>query len=187
MLNALLTSPKSAGSVPLTSTQPSAAMVTTSPAPELVQYLTKGEYQPKISHITSKAYNVEHDEHKQYGPRDTTQRQEQLNQTSQRPDFSGSEGYSQHHQGHDSHIHDSHSYEAPVLEVDIQKPESSSSIFSDVISSLSDNRDIPAEAGKEQIHTQEVHAASADAEQKPPPFEPSMSSWDAQRSVLFCD
>ncbi|KAI1365926.1 nucleotide-diphospho-sugar transferase [Xylaria arbuscula] len=176
----------SAESLPLTSTQPPTTDARASPAPEFVQYLTKGEYQPKMSHISSKPYDAERGAHEHHGSYEVTPRQEQFIQTFHQHDSSAFDVQGQHHQSHDGHIHDDHSHgshnrEVSISEGDAQKPESTSSVFSDVISPISDNRDTPAEAAKEQIHTQEVHTAPAEAEQKPPPFEPSMSSWDAQR------
>ncbi|KAI0515389.1 nucleotide-diphospho-sugar transferase [Xylaria bambusicola] len=166
----------SAEPAPLTSTQPPAIVATAAPVSELVQYLTKGEYQPKMSHITSKPYDDGRGGHGQDSFHGTIQQQEQPVQALHQHDFPSSLVQSLQHHGH----HD-HSHEAPVSEVDTQKPESSSFLSSDVISFLSNNENAPAEAAKEQIDTQEPHAAPTEAEQKPPSFEPSMSSWDAQR------
>ncbi|KAJ3577441.1 hypothetical protein NPX13_g3127 [Xylaria arbuscula] len=145
--------------MPLSSTQPPVAEARTSPAPEFVQYLTKGEYQPKMSHISSKPYNAERGDHEHHGPHEVPPRQERLIQTFHQHDSSASDAQGQHHQSHDGRIHDDHSYsghnrEVSISEGDAQKPESTSSVFSD---------------------------PPPEAEQKPPPFEPSMSSWDAQR------
>ncbi|KAI0433350.1 nucleotide-diphospho-sugar transferase [Xylaria sp. FL1042] len=166
---------------PLTSTQPlsepAPEPAPAKPAPELVQYLTKGEYRPKISHISSQPYNVERPAHEQQHPLEIAQFEEQRDQASHQHDPSSSIIHSQ--QQYQSH--DPHSHEAPVSEVNIQQPESSSFVSSDVISSFSKNEIAPAEPVKEQIHAQGSDIAPTEAEQKPPPFEPAMSSWDAQR------
>ncbi|KAK5627310.1 hypothetical protein RRF57_003025 [Xylaria bambusicola] len=173
-LSVLLTSIESAGPSPSSSTQPPAAVATAAPVPELVQYFTKGEYQPKISHVSSKPYDDGPGAHGQNSLYGTVQHHEQSMQTPHH-DFPSSLVQSQQHHTHDD------DHEAPASQVDTQKPESSSLFPSDVISCLVNNESTPAEAAKEQIDTQEPHAASTEAEQKPPSFEPSMSSWDAQR------
>ncbi len=179
VLNALLTPFKSAELTPSTSTQPPGVVAAARPVPELVQYLTKGEYQPKISHISSKHYSDEHRGHEQHDYNGMAQYQGELNQTSQH-DSPSSLMHSQHH--HQSH--DDHGHEVPVSDVNTQQPEPPSSVSSDVISSLSNNENTPAEVVEEQIHAQGSHVDPTEVERKSPPSQPSMSSWDAQRLVF---
>ncbi|KAI3330933.1 nucleotide-diphospho-sugar transferase [Ustulina deusta] len=166
----------SAELTPSTSTQPPGVVAAARPVPELVQYLTKGEYQPKISHISSKHYSDEHRGHEQHDYNGMAQYQGELNQTSQH-DSPSSLMHSQHH--HQSH--DDHGHEVPVSDVNTQQPEPPSSVSSDVISSLSNNENTPAEVVEEQIHAQGSHVDPTEVERKSPPSQPSMSSWDAQR------
>ncbi|KAI0805551.1 nucleotide-diphospho-sugar transferase [Xylaria sp. FL0064] len=146
-------------------------------APELVQYLTKGEYQPRISHISSKPDNVERPTYEQENYLEMPQFEERQDESSHRRDPSSSTIHSQHeHQSHDFQSH-----QTPVSEVNIHQPEPSSFVSSDVVPFFSKNETTPAEPIEEQIHAQGSDVTHTEAEQKPPPFEPSMSSWDAQR------
>ncbi|KAF2965223.1 hypothetical protein GQX73_g8354 [Xylaria multiplex] len=117
----------SAEAPPLASTKPSSVAMATVPVSEFVQYLTKGEYQPKRSHIEPLTMNP------------------------------------------------------PLSEANDWQPEPTTFVPSDVISSSSNNEDTQTEVVERQIHAQEVHAAPSEPEQEPPLFQPSMSSWDAQR------
>ncbi|KAI0865635.1 glycosyltransferase family 8 protein [Xylaria cubensis] len=164
----------------LASTQPHSLMPATKPIPELVQYLTKGEYQPRSSHIEpfSKQHSDEHRGHVHYENPPTTQSQVQHHHH----DASSSVVHSQHHHPHDNaQYHDIHSHQAPSPQASMQQHESSSFVSSDAVSSLRNNEDNQAKAGEEQIRAQGLPPPPAEEEQKPPPFEPSMSSWDAQR------
>ncbi|KAI1423745.1 nucleotide-diphospho-sugar transferase [Xylaria sp. FL1777] len=167
----------SAELTPSTSTQLPNVLAPASPVPELVQYLTKGEYQPKASHISSRHYSDEHRGHEQHDYQETARHQEQRHETSHQNDYSGSIVHSQHY----DQSHGDHGHEASVSKVITQLPGSSGSVSSDAITSLINNEDTPAEPVEEQIHAQRLHVALAEVEQKSPPFQPSMSSWDAQR------
>ncbi|KAI1280106.1 nucleotide-diphospho-sugar transferase [Xylaria sp. FL0933] len=175
---------------PLTSTQPPGQTASepvpgeapARPATELVQYLTKGEYQPRISHISSKPHNVERPAHEQSNYLEMPQFEEQPGQASHQHDPSSSTvPNQQQQQQQQQQSHDSHGHGAHVSEVNIRQPESSSFVSSDVVPFFSKNVTTPAEPVKEQIHAQGSDVTHTEAEQKPPPFEPSMSSWDAQR------
>ncbi|KAI0969893.1 glycosyltransferase family 8 protein [Xylaria arbuscula] len=156
----------SAEPAPLTSTQPPSVVAPATSVPELVRYLTKGEYQPKPSHISSKPYNQEHRGHEQHFYQGLGQSQEG---TDNQP-------------GPSSFVtHSQHGYEAPISEVNVQQPESSNSVSRGVDLPSKYNENTAAEPVEEQIHAQGSHAAPTEAEQKPPPFQPSMSNWDAQR------
>ncbi|RYC62688.1 hypothetical protein CHU98_g3528 [Xylaria longipes] len=173
------------------------------PVPELVQYLTKGEYQPKSSHIEpfSKQHSDEHRGHEHYENPPATRFQVQHHHH----DVSSSAVHSQHHyhdasspvvhsqhhyhdasspvvhsQHHHQH-HDTHDHEAPSSQASTQQHEPSSFVSGDLMSSLRNNEDREAKAGEEQIHAQGLPPPPPEEEQKPPPFQPSMSSWDAQR------
>ncbi|TGJ83398.1 hypothetical protein E0Z10_g5348 [Xylaria hypoxylon] len=151
----------SAELTPPASTQSSGVAATARPVPEFVQYLTKGEYQPKSSHVEPP----------------TAQVQEQRDQTSRQHDSPSSGMHSQHdHQGHDAHGH-----EAPLSEANNRQLEPSSFVSHDVISSLSNNEDSQSKAVEEQVHAQELHIAPSEPKQQLPPFQPPTSSWDAQR------
>jgi hypothetical protein len=169
-------------------------MTAVKPVPQLVQYLTKGEYQPKSSYneTASKPYDEEHRGHEHHNDHVPSQYQELGHQQATHHQ---EHHKTVHHQGapsfvtHSQHAHqqyDAHGHESPGPEADTHQPEPSSFVSSDVISSLSNNEDIQAEACEEQIHAHGVPAPPPDPEQKPAPFEPTMSSWDAQRLVLFC-
>ncbi|KAI1746340.1 glycosyltransferase family 8 protein [Xylaria scruposa] len=165
---------------PLASTQPSSIMPATKAIPELVQYLTKGEYQPKSSHIEpfSKLHSDERRGHEHYENSPTTQSQVQHHHH----DAASSAVHSHHHYSHDdAQYHDVHSHQAPSPQTSTQQPEPSSLVSSDAISSLRHNEDNQAKAGEEQIHAQGLPPPPPEEEQKPSPFQPSMSSWDAQR------
>ncbi|RWA08041.1 hypothetical protein EKO27_g7073 [Xylaria grammica] len=160
----------SAEPTPLGSTQSSSAVIAAEPTPgsEFVQSLTKGEYQPKNSHEqpSSKHYSGGHHEHEQ-----------QLDQTSYQHDSHSSGTHSQH----DHQIHDAQDDGVPSSGANSRQPEPSSFVSSDVISPVGDNEGTQAEAVQEQMHAQGLHAAPSKPKQDPLPFQPSMSSWDAQR------
>ncbi|CAJ2507951.1 Uu.00g091370.m01.CDS01 [Anthostomella pinea] len=137
---------------------------------ELVQYLTKGEYQPKPAHLglTSKPLNDDRRDHEQ---------------TSQHPQHAPSDYRGAPHpeaQGH--HDRDqAHGHEGLQSGGTVRQAESSSSGFSESISSASNVEGSQAEAREGQIEAPAAPWAPSEPEQKPEPFQPSMASWDAQR------
>ncbi|KAI1750104.1 glycosyltransferase family 8 protein [Xylaria castorea] len=164
----------------LASTQPPGVMPATRPVPELVQYLTKGEYQPRSSHIKpiSKQHSDEHRGHEHYENPPTTRSQVQHHHH----DASSSVVHNLHHHPHNNaQHHDIHIHQAPSPRASTQQHEPSSFVSSDVISSLRNNEDSQAKASEEQIRAQGMPPPPHEEEQKPPPFQPPMSSWDAQR------
>ncbi|KAI1313120.1 glycosyltransferase family 8 protein [Xylaria venustula] len=151
---------------PLTSTQPPSVAALATSVPELVQYLTKGEYQPKPSHISSKPYDQEHSGHEQHVYHGLGQ----------------SQVAADHQPGSSSFVTQSqHSHEAPASEANIQQSGSTNPVSSDVVLSSSNDESIAAKPVEEQIHAQGSHVTPTETEQKPSPFQPAMSSWDAQR------
>ncbi|KAI0407483.1 glycosyltransferase family 8 protein [Xylaria palmicola] len=164
--------PQPASSVPA---QAPGTVTAAKPVPELVQYLTKGEYQPRSSHVGS--FNNGHgDEHRGHRKLDEATTLSEA-QRHHHPDAAGSIVHSESYQ---QHPHD-HVQEEPPLGVSTQKPEPSSFISSDMISAFRDDEDTQAKDDEEQIHAQGLPVPPPQPEQKPQPFQPSMSSWDAQR------
>ncbi|KAI0454510.1 glycosyltransferase family 8 protein [Xylaria acuta] len=165
----------------LAPTQPPGVVPATRSVSEFVQYLTKGEYQPKSSHIEpfSEHYSDEHRGREHYENPPAVRSQVQHHQH----DASSSVVHSQHHHypHHDPQHHDAHGHEVPSSQASTQQHGPSGFVSSDVISSLRNNEDSEAKAGEEQIHAQGLPLLPPEEEQKPPPFQPSMSSWDAQR------
>ncbi|KAI0536700.1 nucleotide-diphospho-sugar transferase [Xylaria digitata] len=164
---------------PSVSTQSTGVTAAARPVSEFVQYLTKGEYQPKSSHIEpfSKHYSDERREHEDHDYHATTQHEDQRDQISRQHDFPSSVIHSRH----EHQTRDAHSHEPPLSEVNDRQPEPTIFVPSDMISSSSNNEDTQTEVVEEQIHTRELHVAPSEPEKQPPPFQSSMSSWDAQR------
>ncbi|KAI8627726.1 glycosyltransferase family 8 protein [Xylariaceae sp. FL1651] len=168
------------------STKAKATVKATSPVPELVQYLTKGEFQPRTTQFRpdSKPYVDEHRGHEHHDYHAPPQHQDQKYHSGS-PD-SGLHG-DHHHHHHHRHRNDAHGHEAPGPEANTQQPEPSSFVSGDLITSISNIEDTQAEARQEQIHAQGAPPPppppppEPEPEQKPAPFQPSMSSWDAQR------
>ncbi|KAI1326903.1 glycosyltransferase family 8 protein [Xylariaceae sp. FL0255] len=166
--------------------KPSFTSAPSQPVSELVQYLTKGEYQPTLTHYGSAASKPHYDEPYGYGHHDYhVPSQHQI------------QGHEPHEPIHhprdsnDSHLHYQHHHEAhshdPHLSESVHRPAPSHSDFvsTDAIPCLNNVEGNPAEAREEQIQSQEapppptVHPA--EPPQKPAPFQPSMADWDAQR------
>ncbi|KAI0157315.1 glycosyltransferase family 8 protein [Xylariaceae sp. FL1272] len=162
---------------------------------ELVQYLTKGEFQPTSAKFgaNSKPQSEErygHGHHFYHEPvHSQGPESHEGPETHRGPEFHPS---AHHHdipytQVHDHHRHhheqnDAHGHEPPFFgTIMLPPPEPSSFVSSDVISSLNKVEGTPAEAREEQVHTREAPAPQPEVEHKPPPFQPSMSNWDAQR------
>ncbi|KAJ2973192.1 hypothetical protein NUW58_g8999 [Xylaria curta] len=163
---------------PSGSIQSPSVVTATRPVPELVQYLTKGEYQPKSSHIEpfSKLHSDESRGHERHDNYATSQYQVKH----QHLDVPSPAAHHQHQHQHHQH-HDVHSYEAPLSEANAPQRGPPSSASSGVISSLRNDENIQTKVGQDQIHAQGLHIPPFEAEQEPPPFQPSMSSWDAQK------
>ncbi|KAH9909842.1 glycosyltransferase family 8 protein [Xylariomycetidae sp. FL2044] len=167
--------------------EPPSNSATTQAAPEFVQYLTKGEYQPKESHygITGEPYNDGRRDHENH-----------IQPTYHSP--------AQYHEGHHEavrhHRHDAPQREEPSFSVDqhpshvesqpgptVQEHEPPSSSFAAASSSSFSNVEgTQAEAREEQVSAhQGVPPPPQEQEQEqkpaPAPFQPTMSSWDAQR------
>ncbi|KAI0445438.1 nucleotide-diphospho-sugar transferase [Xylaria telfairii] len=157
-------------------TQSSGVVTTTRPVSELVQYLTKGEYQPRSSLI--EPFNKPHG----YENYENALRTPQPEVRHHHHDTSSSIVHSQHHHPHhDAQHHDVQVNEAPSPQTSTRQHEPSSFISSDVVSPVRNNEDSQAEVSKEQVHAQGLPPPHPKEEQEPPPFQPSMSSWDAQR------
>lgn len=144
-----------------------------------MQYLTKGEYQPRSSLIEpfSKQHSHEHHGYEHYENAPTTTQSEVQHH---HHDTSSSIVHSQHHQHHHPH-HDAQVNEAPSSQTSTRQHEPSSFVSGDAVSSVRTNEDSQAEVSEEQIHAQGLPPPRPKEEQEPPPFQPSMSSWDAQR------
>ncbi|KAI1124804.1 glycosyltransferase family 8 protein [Nemania abortiva] len=172
------------------STQPAGTVTARKQAPELVQYLTKGEYQPKSSHIEpfSKHPSDTHHGHEHHDYQATTQYQIQIDQPGHQPSHQPEYQTTPHHGPSSTAMHtenlqhqDVQDHQPPSSEANIQHSEPSSIVSSDVISSSSNYDDTRAETGQEQIQAQGSSVPPPEPEQDPPPFQPPMSSWDAQR------
>ncbi|KAI1336142.1 glycosyltransferase family 8 protein [Xylariaceae sp. FL0016] len=139
---------------------PSTTTTSIEPVPQLVQYLTKGEYQPKTTYFgpTSKPHSGDHRDHE--------------HRPEQSSDSHSHHHGQQHHESSDRHHHEAHGQYDPQSGINVQQPEPPTSVSSD----LSLSTGTQAEAHEEQIRGE-----ARKPEQKPPPFEPSMSNWDAQR------
>ncbi|KAJ8131304.1 hypothetical protein O1611_g2320 [Lasiodiplodia mahajangana] len=166
----------------LASSQPPSIVAAKETVPELVQYLTKGEYQPKRSHVEpfSEHYRDTHHGHEHQDHHTTTPYQAQDQHPDQQPHH--------HYDSLSTVVHseplqhqDVQSHGTPLSKADTPHPEASSFVSSDVISSSSDYGNRQAETGQEQIHAQGLHIHPHEPDQEPPPFQPPMSSWDAQR------
>ncbi|KAI0471913.1 glycosyltransferase family 8 protein [Xylariaceae sp. FL0804] len=160
--------------VPSTAPAPPAARLSTTatevtqPGRELVQYLTKGEYQPNTTYVgpASKPHSGDHLGHEQ--------RLEQSHpESSHHHDAPGPGAYGSHHDHHHQY-REAHGQGDPQPGAFFQQPQLSSSVLNNVGGTQ-------AEARKEQIHAEAFPPPPPELEQKPPPFQPSMSSWDAQR------
>ncbi|KAI0201029.1 glycosyltransferase family 8 protein [Astrocystis sublimbata] len=164
-------------------------MTAAKPVTELVQYLTKGEYQPKSSHI--EPFKYQHDNvHPYHEHRDSSSA---TPSQVQRYDHDDSRSvipmhYPPHHEHqhpsprhHDPHHHDTPIFQTASSQSSSQQPESLDFVSSVGITSASNYEGIQTKAGDEQIHVQDRPASSPKEEVKAPPFQPSMSCWDAQR------
>ncbi|KAI1759946.1 glycosyltransferase family 8 protein [Hypoxylon sp. FL1150] len=142
------------------------AATTTRPVPELVQYFTKGEYQPKASHIltTGELYRGDRQDHQQH-PQHA---------------HPGAPSYDHGHHDHHDHQHHSHVEAQPGASAPQLDHSTSSTALS---SSHTHPGGTHAEAREEQVW-EPHHGAHPprEPEQKPPPFQATMSSWDAQRA-----
>ncbi|KAI1079285.1 glycosyltransferase family 8 protein [Whalleya microplaca] len=158
--------------VPSPTPTPSA---TSQPTPELVQYLTKGEYQPKASHIqtTGEPYSDHHGGH------------EQSSQHASPHVYQQEHHDAPPHESHDHHDHDhvpsprGHVEALPGATVQESGPTTSPSAVSSSSTAVEGTH---AEAREEQVHGSHYGAPPhQEPEHKPAPFQPTMSSWDAQR------
>ncbi|KAI1262150.1 glycosyltransferase family 8 protein [Xylariaceae sp. FL1019] len=166
---------------------------TTQSNPELVQYLTKGEFQPNSASrgANSKPQSGERydHEHRFYhesvhsqGPGPHSPAHHQTHSPAHHQDTPHTQVHDHHRHLHEQNDAHGHEHESPLLgDIMLPPPKPSSLVSSDVISSLNKVEGTPAEAREEQIHTREAPALQPKVEQKPPPFQPSMSNWDAQR------
>ncbi|KAI0003615.1 glycosyltransferase family 8 protein [Xylariaceae sp. FL0662B] len=151
------------------------------PSPELVQYLTKGEYQPNAPNlpVTGEPYG-DHQGHEQSFQH--AQQQEHYEQFDQY-DASHHEAHDHDDHGdHDDHPqpHPDHVEALPEATVQQPGPTTSPSAAS---SSFFNVEGTHAEAREEQVPESHHHGVSPsqEPERKPEPFQPTMSSWDAQR------
>ncbi|KAI0876591.1 glycosyltransferase family 8 protein [Hypoxylon argillaceum] len=176
---------------PVASTHPASTATASKPVPEFVQYLTKGEYQPKSSHIEpfSKQYSDPHHGNEHYSHTPATpyqvppatpyqaQPHQPNHQTIHHHNTSTTVMHSEQLQHHNVQDH-----QEPSSKANTQQLEPSSFVSSDVVSSSSNYEDTQAETGQEQIQAQGLPAPpSPEPQQDPPPFQPPMSNWDAQR------
>ncbi|GAP87586.2 putative glycosyl transferase family 8 [Rosellinia necatrix] len=155
-------------SASVATTQPIATVVPAQPVSEVVQYYTKGEYQPMGSHINpppSKRYSGDHHDGEYHGYHITAHNQEQyhpvdLHTTHHHPDASSIKIGSQeiHHR------RDAQGHEAPVSEASTQQVEHAGSA-----------------PGDEQVYTEGLSVVPLDSRQAQPPSQPLMSSWDPQK------
>lgn len=178
--------------------QPPDTVTASQPVSQLVQFYTKGEYQPMSSHMEafSGHHSHAHHDHEHHDYHATTQPHGQHHQNDDQfihhhdpPNtviHHGHHGHPEHPEHPEHHDHpqhqDAHNHQAhPPTETIIQQPGPSSFVSSDAISSSGNYGDTRAEAGQEQIQAQGLPVPFPEPEQNPPPFEPTMSSWDAQR------
>lgn len=193
-LETLLTLFKAPQHPPVASTHPASTATASKPVPEFVQYLTKGEYQPKSSHIEpfSKQYSDPHHGNEHYSHTPATpyqvppatpyqaQPHQPNHQTIHHHNTSTTVMHSEQLQHHNVQDH-----QEPSSKANTQQLEPSIFVSSDVVSSSSNYEDTQAETGQEQIQAQGLPAPPPpEPQQDPPPFQPPMSNWDAQR--LFC-
>ncbi|KAI0115501.1 glycosyltransferase family 8 protein [Nemania sp. FL0031] len=168
----------------LASSQPPSVVAKREPVPALVQYLTKGEYQPQSSHVepfgtkndnTHSGHNHGHQDYHATAPYQA--QDQQLDQQSHHHYDSVSAVMHSEPLQHQ----DAKDQGTPSSKADNQHHEASSFVSSDVISSSSHHRDSPAKTGQEQIHAQGLPIPPPEPDREPPPFQAPMSSWDAQR------
>ncbi|KAI1176148.1 glycosyltransferase family 8 protein [Nemania sp. FL0916] len=182
-------------SQPLQLSQTPSVTTVSKPVSELVQYHTRGEYQPRSTHVEpfSKPYSdAPHDYSHVHGHghghdhHSATQHHIQHHQ----PDHHHQSGHQtiQHHDSSTPVVHgehqqhqDPHVHQPPLSETVIHQPEPSRFVSSDVISSLSNTETTQAKPGEEQVHAQNLPSHSTEPERAPPPFQAPMSDWDAQR------
>ncbi|KAI1812219.1 glycosyltransferase family 8 protein [Poronia punctata] len=166
------------------------AETTSGPLPGFVQYLTKGEFKPGYPHreaISSKPYEALpgdfYDAKHVQSPAHphTAHLQESHNYTNTSGAF-GPVSSGQEHQAHPSN-REARGLEDVPSEINSQQFEPPRSVSSDVISSSDNREETQAEARQEQFHVQGVAVTTSEPgpEKKPEPFQPDMSSWDAQR------
>ncbi|XXH00424.1 hypothetical protein Hte_006769 [Hypoxylon texense] len=182
----------------LTQTSDTAATTgaATQPASELVRYFTKGEYQPKATHVqtTGELYRGDHQDHQQqsqHAPSDARSYEHEYHEQSHSQNAPHFETHEYHHHGdhghHDHHDHQHHAHHEHHGHAETQPgatappPEPSTS---SAFSSHTHFGGTHAEAREEQVSEPHygAHPPREEPEQKPPPFQPTMSSWDAQRA-----
>ncbi|KAI1771818.1 glycosyltransferase family 8 protein [Hypoxylon cercidicola] len=167
------------------------------PASELVRYFTKGEYQPKATHVqtTGELYRGDHQDHQQHSqhtPPDAHSYEHEYHEQSpsQNAPQHGTHEYHHHvdHGHHDHHDHQHHAHHQYHGHVAAQPgataPQLEPSTPSAALSSHTHLEGTHAEAREEQVSEPHygAHPHREEPEQKPPPFQPTMSSWDAQRA-----
>ncbi|KAI1827861.1 glycosyltransferase family 8 protein [Xylaria intraflava] len=154
----------------------------TQPTSELVQYLTKGEFQPKTLDKESPS-KYHDDEHRDHYVKDQYDSQK-YNQVSH---HQGDHHHSLEahnavlHSQHDHQLPDTHSHISSLPVATAQSPETTSFSSTDVISSSGSTGIPQAEVSKEEIHVHKTPVFSSGAEKMPVSLELSMSSWDAPR------
>ncbi|KAI0377437.1 glycosyltransferase family 8 protein [Hypomontagnella monticulosa] len=164
--------------------------VTAQRAPELVQYFTKGEYQPKATHVhtTGELYHGGDRDHQQQfehappGPsphEHAFYEQSHPHNTPPHPPHSGAHSHDHGHHDHHGHHHHGHVEALPGATAPQLDPSTSPATSS----SHTHVEGTHAEAREEQVTGLHhgVPPPHGEPEQKPPPFQPTMSSWDAQR------
>ncbi|KAH8652480.1 hypothetical protein BX600DRAFT_386736 [Xylariales sp. PMI_506] len=183
---------------------PSPTLAPSQPRSELVQYLTKGEYQPQQPHVphveqvatTGEPYSEHHHHHHDGGhiePSHPHHDQAQQYSYPQHHD-SSSDGHAQdHHEHHhqqwqgeqqqqQQHHHDHHHHHHHQIQhhPDTQPSQSGAAQFPSNLSLSHSLEGTETEARKEQVP--EPHGAPPPTEQnKPEPHPISFSDWDAQR------
>ncbi|KAI1371518.1 glycosyltransferase family 8 protein [Hypoxylon crocopeplum] len=172
------TSTPSAPPGPTTTTSTSTPRV-----PELVQYFTKGEYQPKASHVqTTGPQPHGHEYHGTFHSHNAPP--PGAHEYHHHDDHEHHEYYEhqEHHERHGHHDHQNYGHVealpgATVLQLEPSTPPKASS------SSHTYVEGTHAEAREEQVSEPHygAHPPREEPEQKPPPFQPTMSNWDAQR------
>ncbi|KAI2609304.1 glycosyltransferase family 8 protein [Hypoxylon sp. NC1633] len=157
--------------------------VSSQSVPQLVQYFTKGEYQPKATYVQTTgelpgAESRTHHQH-QHAFSDSHSDDHEYHEQFQSHDAPPGPQEYRHLEQHYDHQH-GHVQAHPGASAS-QLGSSTSSLAS---SSTHTNVDgTHAEAREGQIHKSHHGAPPPreEQEQKPPPFQPSMSDWDAQR------
>ncbi|KAI1391319.1 glycosyltransferase family 8 protein [Hypoxylon trugodes] len=179
--------PSILGKPATTSTAKSSTTITpttTQPSIELVQFFTKGEYQPKATHfqITGELHSgVSSDPHQHVQPPvpESYSHEHGHREPFHSHDASHSGPHGHGHYDHGVHQHHGH-VEAPS-ETTAPQLDPSTSFQASSFHTNVEGTHTEAREGQVPEPSHGAPPPKDEAEQKPPPFQPSMSNWDAQR------